>query len=235
MRLALRGLMRSPGFTAATVSSLALGIAAATAMFSVIYGVILDPFPYKHPDTLMSIRVHEPNDQFNPYLTDHYLDIAEESHIFEGVIASTISDVLLTGTANPERLRGNFVTTNTFPIMGVAPLLGRYITAEDGAPDAPPVAVLGFRYWKGRFNGDPHVIGMPLLLNDKVRTVVGVMPKRFMWRGADVYLPIVFERGKVVEGVRYINVIRPAEARSFRRSGRCGPAPHPAGDGQTRA
>lgn len=207
MRLALRALMRSPGFTAATVSSLTLGIAAATAMFSVIYGVILDPFPYKHPDTLMSIRVHEPNGDFNPYLTDHYLDIAEQSHIFESVIASTISDVLLAGTANPERLRGNFVTTNTFAIMGVAPLLGRYITAEDGAPGAPPVAVLGFRYWKSRFNGDPRVIGMPLRLNDKVRTVIGIMPKRFMWRGADVYLPIVFQRGKVVEGVRYINVI----------------------------
>jgi len=91
--------------------------------------------------------------------------------------------------------------------MGVQPLLGRYITPADGGVDAAPVAVLGYKFWQRHFGSDPHVLGRNLHLNDKVRTVVGVMPPRFMWRGADVYLPIVFQRGKVVEGVRYINVI----------------------------
>src|SRR6185437_8031747 len=144
-RFGIRSLAQSPGFAVTAILSLALGIAATTAIFSVVYGVIIDPFPYAHPETLMSIRVREPdhNLSFSPYTPDQYLDVAEHSHIFQGVIASTISDVLLTGAANPERLRGNFVTTNTFEVMGVQPLLGRYITPADGGVDAAPVAVLG--------------------------------------------------------------------------------------------
>src|SRR5580704_9527104 len=145
VRISMRSLARTPGFAAGAMLSMGLGIAAATAMFSVIYGVIINPFPYEHPETLMSIQVVEPDVEFNPYLPDHYLDIAEKNHIFDGVIASTISDVLLTGTANPKRLRGNFVTANTFGVLGVALLLGRNITPADGAADALPVAVLGYR------------------------------------------------------------------------------------------
>jgi putative ABC transport system permease protein len=207
VRFGLRSLARTPGFGISAMLSLGLGIAATTTIFSVIYGVIIDPFPYAHPETLMSINVQEPTLRFFPYMPEHYLDIAEKNHIFDGVIASTISDVLLTGTSNPERLRGNFVTPNTFGILGVAPYLGRSITPADGAADAAPVAVLGYRFWRTHFGSDSHVLGTNLRLNGKVRTVVGVMPPRFMWRGADVYLPIVFQRGKIVEGVRYINVI----------------------------
>lgn len=209
VRFGMRSLAQSPGFAITAILSLALGIAATTAIFSVVYGVIIDPFPYAHPETLMSIQVREPdhNLSFSPYTPDQYLDVAEHSHIFRGVIASTISDVLLTGAANPERLRGNFVTTNTFQVMGVQPLLGRYITPADGGVEAAPVVVLGYKFWQRHFGGDAHVLGTNLRLNDKVRTVVGVMPPRFMWRGADVYLPIVLQRGKIVEGVRYINVI----------------------------
>ena len=209
VRFGIRSLRQSLAFFLTGTLSLALGIAATTAIFSVIYGVIIHPFPYAHPETLMSIQVREPDHdiEFAPYKPDHYLEISERSHIFKAVIASTISDVLLTGTTNPQRLRGNFVTTNTFEVMGVQPYLGRYITPADGRADAPPVAVLGYKFWRKHFGGDPHVLGRNLLLNDKIRTVVGVMPPRFMWRGADVYLPIVFRRGQIVEGVRYINVI----------------------------
>ncbi|HEY3936519.1 MAG TPA: ABC transporter permease [Bryobacteraceae bacterium] len=209
IRFGIRSLIQSPGYALTAVLSLALGIAATTAIFSVIYGVIIDPFPYSHPETLMSIQIREPDHHlvFSPYTPDQYLDIAEHNKIFNGVIASTISDVLLSGKGNPERLRGNFVTTNTFDVMGVKPYLGRYIRPSDGGVEASPVAVLGYKFWRKHFGGDAGVIGTSLRLNDKVRTIVGVMPPRFMWRGADVYLPIVFQRGKVVEGVRYINVI----------------------------
>lgn len=176
-----------------------------TAEYLLGRGANLNWIGYEHRTPLQAVR--EPQLAFSPYTPDQYLDIAEQNRIFDGVIASTISDVLLTGTSNPERLRGNFVTINTFGILGVAPLLGRYILPSDGAADAAPVAVLGYRFWKNRFGGDPHVIGAQMRLNDKLRTVVGVMPKRFMWRGADVYLPIVFERGQVIESVHYINVI----------------------------
>ncbi len=203
-RFALRNVSKAPGFAASAILSLALGIGATTAIFSVIYGVILHPFPYAHPETLFSFRVSQPDHSFYfyPNTPDDYLDVAERSRVFEGVISSTISDVFWTGTGQPQRLRGNFVTTNTFQIMGVAPLLGRALQPADGQPEADPVAVLGYRFWMRQFGGDPRILGRALRLNDRVRTVVGVMPPRFMWRGADVYLPIVFQRGKTVEGVR---------------------------------
>ncbi len=209
LRTGAKGLWQSPGFSIAAVLSLALGIGAATVIFSVIYGVVIDPFPYSHPETLVSMFAEDPahHARYSPYIPDQYLEFNERNHIFDGLIASTISDVLLTGSREPERLRGNFVTTNTFEVMGVKPYLGRYITPADGGIPAAPVAVLGYKFWRRHFGGDPHVLGRNLRLNDRVRTIVGVMPPRFMWRGADVYLPITFERGKFVEDVRYINVM----------------------------
>src|SRR2546422_5473630 len=209
LKFAYRQLQKHPGFTAVAVLTLALGIMATTAMYSVIYAVVLDPFPYKDVDNLMSVKVWDPAQQGyrTGYSTDQFLEIAERSSIFEGVIASTISDIVWTGDGDPQRLRGNYGTPNTFQVMGVPPLLGRTIVPSDGAPEAEPVVLLGYRFWQRQFGGDPSVVGRPLRLNDKVRTVVGVMPKRFMWRGADVYLPIVFERGRVVEGVRGVHFL----------------------------
>jgi predicted permease len=209
IRFGIRHLAKSPGFTSIAILSLALGIMATTAIYSVIHAVVLDPFPYKDVDNLMSVRVWDPGQRGSRtyYSTDQFLEIAERNSIFEGVIASTISDVLWTESGEPQRLRGNYGTTNTFQVMGVPPLLGRTTTPDDGRPDASPVVVLGYRFWQRQFGGDPGVVGRQLRLNDKVRTVVGVMPKRFMWRGADVYLPIVFERGRVVEGVRNVHLL----------------------------
>ena len=209
LKFAFRQLLKTPGFTAVAVLTLALGIMATTAMYSVIYAVVLDPFPYKDVDHLMSVKVWNPGEQGyrTYYSTDQFLEIAERSSIFEGVIASTISDVVWTGEGDPQRLRGNYGTPNTFQVMGVPPLLGRTIMPSDGEPAAEPVCVLGYRFWQRQFGGDPNVVGRQLRLNDKARTVVGIMPKRFMWRGADVYLPIVFERGRVVEGVRGVHLL----------------------------
>jgi predicted permease len=204
LRFGVRNLAKSPGFTISAVLSLALSIGATTAIFSVVYGVILHPFPYANPETLVSFHVAEPdrNFYFYPYTPDHYLDIAERNHVFSDVISSTISDVFWTSTSKPLRLRGNFVTVNTFVVMGVKPMVGRYIVPRDGESGADPVAVLGYKFWMRQFGGDPGVIGRTMRLNDKMRTIVGVMPRRFMWRGADVYLPVVFRRGQFVEGVR---------------------------------
>jgi predicted permease len=209
LRFGLRTLKAVPGFTLLAVASLALGIMATTAMYSVVRAVVIDPFPYKDVDSLMSIRIFDPGGRGGRtyYSTDQYLEFAERATIFEGVTASTISDVVWTGSGDPQRLRGNHCATNTFDIMGVPPLLGRAVQVSDGSPGAAPVAVLGFRFWQRQFGGDPSVVGRQMVLNGVSRTVVGVMPKRFMWRGADVYVPVVFERGKVVEGVRDVHVL----------------------------
>jgi putative ABC transport system permease protein len=209
IRYGIRGLARTPGFTALAVVSLGLGLMAVTAIYSVLYAVVLDPFPYKDVENLMSVRVSNAAARGGRtgYSTDQFLEIAERNTIFEGTIASTISDVLWTGAGEPQRLRGNHGPFNTFDVMGVPPLIGRTPSAADAQPGAPPVAVLGYRFWQRQFAGDPGVIGRELRLNDVSRTVIGVMPKRFMWRGADVYLPVRFERGKVVEGVRSVHLL----------------------------
>jgi predicted permease len=209
LRFAIRILTKSPGFTSIAVLSLALGVMATTAIYSVLHAVVIDPFPYKDVDNLMSVKVWDPAQRgFRlGYSTDQFLEIAERNTIFEGVIASTISDVLWTDSGEPQRLRGNYGTFNTFQVMGVPPLIGRGTMLDDARPGAAPVVVLGYRFWQRQFAGDPNIIGRQLRLNDKVRTVIGVMPKRFMWRGADVYLPITFERGRAVEGVRGVHLL----------------------------
>jgi predicted permease len=209
IQFGLRNLAKSPGFAATAILSLAIGIMATTAIYSVLRAVVLDPFPYKDVDNLMSVRVSSPVQRGSRlgYSVDQYLEIAERNTIFEGTIASTISDVLWTGEGDPQRLRGNHGPFNTFEVMGVPPLIGRTPGPDDARPGAEPVVVLGYRFWQRQFAGDPGVLGRKLRLNDNVRTVIGVMPKRFMWRGADVYLPVVFERGRIVEDVRGVHLL----------------------------
>src|SRR4029453_4338515 len=186
LKFGARSLLRNTAFSAIAVLSLALGIMATTAIHSVIHGVVLDPFPYKDVDNVMSVKVWDPGQRGYRlgYSTDQFLEIAERNTIFEGVIASTVSDVLWTDGGEPQRLRGNYGTFNTFQVMGVPPLVGRTIMPDDARPEAAPVTVLGYRFWQRQFGGDPNVVGRQLRLNDKVRTVIGVMPKRFLWAGA---------------------------------------------------
>ena len=208
-RFAFRYLGRNPGFAALAVVLLALGMMATTAMYSVVYAVVLDPFPYKDVDNLMSVRVSaagQPGGRMY-YTTDQFLEIAERNTIFQGTIASTISDVLWTNGPEPQRIRGNYGSPNTFEVMGVPALAGRFFTPADVGPDAEPVVVLGYRFWQRQFAGDPAVVGTELRLNGLMRRVVGIMPKRFMWRGADVYLPVVLRRGQIVESVRIVHLL----------------------------
>ena len=208
LRYGARNLAKTRSFTAIAIGSLALGIGGSTAMYSVIYAVILDPFPYKDPHRLMSVNVRgERGGNGSGYSLDQFVEIADRNTVFEGVIASTWSDVTWTGDGEPRRLRGNHCTMNTFDVMGVPPLIGRATAPSDAADGAEPVTVLGYRFWQREFGGDPSVLGRKLRLNDKVRTVIGVMPPRFMWRGADVYLPDVFRRGQPVEGERDFHLL----------------------------
>lgn len=209
VRFAFRQMRRWPGISATSILSIALGIGAATAIFSVIHGVIIDPFPYKDVGSLMSIAIQEPGQRgFRiGYTVDQFLEIRERSRIFEGVSVSTISNVLWTGAGDPQQLRGNHTTFGGLDLMGVPAMAGRIFTEADGAGNAEPVCVLGYRFWQRQFGGDLSVVGRTLTLNGKQRTVVGVMPPRFMWRGADVYLPVHFRRGERPEGVRFVHVV----------------------------
>lgn len=208
VRYGARNLAANRGFAVVAAGSLALGIGGSAAMFSVIHAVIIDPFPYRDADRLMSVTVRgERGGNGSYYAIDDFLEITERNAVFSGVVASTWSDVTWTGEGDPQRVRGNHCTMNTFEVMGVAPLIGRAPSVSDAGEGAPPVTLLGYKFWQRAFGGDPGVIGRKLRLNDKVRTVIGVMPQRFMWRGADVYLPDVFHRGEVVEGTREVHLL----------------------------
>jgi len=206
LRYGSRELARNSGFTLTALLSLALGIMAVTAMYSVIYAVILEPFPYRDVDNLVSIAIRNPEQRGwrTAYTAAEYAELAKHSTIFEGLAASTISDVLWISNGEPVRLRGNHISHNGFDVMGVPALLGRSVTALEEDPETK--VVLGYRFWIRQFGGNPSILGAALILNGRARTVIGIMPPRFMFRGADVYLPIDYRSGTAPEGVNYVHV-----------------------------
>ena len=204
---ALRQLMRNPGFAITAILTLALGIGASTAVFSVAYGVLIDPFPYKDVKTLATPKLCSsqwPECHWNIYSPDRFNEIVRKTDVFSGISASTISNVVLTGGSEPQRLRGNYITPNTFDVMGVQPMYGRDANEDDVKAGHGEVAFLSYRYWQAHYGGNLSVLGKTLMLNGRARTVVGIMPPRFLLRGGDVYLPIdmtaIDAGGETVEG-----------------------------------
>ena len=203
VRYALRQMRKSPGFTITAVLTLALGIGAATAVYSVAYGVLIDPFPYKNIQTLGTVKICSPEWPrcfWSTYTPAQFQEIAEHTDLFTSLIASTISTVRLTGTGEPQSLRGNYITPNTFEVLGVQPMLGRATTDADVRPGAGEVALLSYRYWQAHFGGSRSVLGRTYTFNGHRRTVIGIMPPRFLWRGGDVYLPIQMTHSDEVQG-----------------------------------
>ncbi len=190
---AFRQLRRNPGFAITAVLTLTLGIGATTAVFSVAYGVLIDPFPYKDVHTLVTPKwcsAQWPECHWSLYSAERFNEIVTKTDVFDGVTASTISNVVLTGGSEPLRLRGNYITPNTFDVMGVQPMFGRDTTAQDVQPGHGEVALLSYRYWQAHYGGNLAVLGKVLMLNGRARTIIGIMPPRFLLRGGDVYLPI---------------------------------------------
>jgi len=193
IRYAVRGLARHPGFTALAVTALGLGIGAATAIFSIIYSVILNPFPYKDAGRIVVAEIHdlsrsEPGGRaaFRPA---EFLEYLHENHVYEDAVGSSSTDVLYRTREGTERLQGDEVTGNAFAFLGVPALLGRGLIAEDARPGAPPVFAMAYKTWVKHFDRDPNVLGRSFVLNGTSRTLVGIMPTRFTYFGADVWIP----------------------------------------------
>ena len=205
LRFGLRELLRHRLYSATAIASLAVGIMAATAMYSVIHGVVLNPFPYRDIDNLVSIGIRDParNGPSTYYQVADFAELSRRATIFTGIAGSTISDVLWISNGEPIRLRGNHISHTGFDTMGVPALLGRAVTARDANPET--LAVLGYRFWVRQFGSDPNILGRTLVLNNRPRTIVGVMPPRFMFRGADVYLPLDYTRATELEGVQFVH------------------------------
>jgi putative ABC transport system permease protein len=182
------------------VVTLALGIGGATAIFSVIYGVLLNPWPYADSDRLAVLITRDLKNRWHwAYFSPaEFLDYQEQSRVFDQVFSGLEESLLLTGRDAPLSWSGQRTTPNTFQVLGIPPVFGRNMTDEDARPGAPPVVVLNYSVWQQTFGGDPGIVGQTLILNDRPTTVIGVMPPRFKWgtRGADCWLPTLFSRAE---------------------------------------
>jgi putative ABC transport system permease protein len=194
LRFAIRMLFKNPGFTAVAVVTLALGTGATTALFSVIYGVLISPYPYAKPELIWTpgLRTADSNQKMRSYQLSEYLEMAKLP-VFSDVMATQPGDVLLTGEFAPESIQGIRISGNASRFLGVPPLFGRTIQPSDIRPSGEPeqVTVLSFRRWQRLFGNDTNVLGKTLRLDDQLYTIIGVMPPRFGWWTDDgVWLPM---------------------------------------------
>ncbi len=203
---ALRSFRRSPAFFAVALLSLTLGIGATTAIFSVIYGVLIRPYPYARPDEIWAPQVRPITGRGgHGYTLDEFQQM-KQLPAFSDVMATGFETVLLTGDFSPESFGGIRLSGNAFGFLGVPPVIGRTIQPSDITPagDPQPVVVLSYKLWLRLFSGDSAAIGKTLRLNDQPHTIIGVMPPRFGWYGdATMWLPL----GRRSQEVRFVNPI----------------------------
>ncbi|MFL5617217.1 MAG: ABC transporter permease [Gemmatimonadaceae bacterium] len=195
LRYAVRALLRSPGFTLAVVVTLALGIGANSAIFSIVYGVLLRPLPYAQPDRLVVLYGRYPNFGRTGTSLPDFRDWRDRSHSFEQLAARHSGAFVLTGEGEPERVLADRVTSNFFTTLGVKPLLGRaFLPEEDRMSGDRQVVVLSHGYWQRRFGGEARVVGRQIQLNGRPWTVVGVAPPEFRFgQAVDMWTPTVVD------------------------------------------
>jgi putative ABC transport system permease protein len=193
IRYALMNLRKTPGFAIVAVLTLALGIGASTAIFSVMENILMEPFPYPDAQRFYSIQIHdternEPGGRAS-FSGPEYLDYVEQNHVFDRVIANDQFDVLYRSGEGTQMLAGHYVTPGTFEFLGMPALLGRVMQPADYEPGATPVFVLRYKTWVREFGADPKILNKTYVLNDTPRMLVGIMPPRFAWGDADVWIP----------------------------------------------
>jgi putative ABC transport system permease protein len=193
-RYGLTMLRRNPGFTCVAALTLALGIGANTAIFSVVNAVLLRPLPYYDPQGLFWVTEGFQLFGEENTIDEHYFYWQAQSKSFDHLVAYHSGNLYLTGRGEPERLDYVEATANLFPALGVAPQLGRVFAPEEHQPGSAPVAILSHAFWQRRFGGDPAIIGQSVMLNGRSRQVIGVMPPGFNFiQKADVLLPLALE------------------------------------------
>ena len=193
LRYSARQLVNSPGFTLTAVISLALGIGAATAVFSVIYAVLMHPYPYPAADRIVRLTVDSVAGSGDPvYLNGAEVQTLRQSPVVESVLASDNSGLMMTGQDLPETVHAVSLISNNFQDLGVPALLGRGLWPSDAMDDQEPrpVVVLSYRFWRRHYLSNPDVVGRTLQLDHRNFEIVGVAAPRFTWYGGDVYLPL---------------------------------------------
>ena len=197
IRHAVRGLRRAPGFTLTVVLTLALGIGANTAIFSVVDQLLLRPLPYPDGQQLLRIYESEPGaSQRDDVSPANWFDWQRQSQMLESLAAWRTASATLTGNGNAERVQGQIVSAEFFPLLGVEPLLGRVIAPEHDRPNAPLVAVLSHSLWERRFGNDPDIVGRIIQLDETPAEIIGVMPAgfRLLFGDTDIWAPLRLNR-----------------------------------------
>ncbi|HVR96861.1 MAG TPA: ABC transporter permease [Thermoanaerobaculia bacterium] len=191
LRYGLRSLTKSPGFTAAAVLTLGLGIGANTAIFSVVDGVLLRPLAGRDPDRLVMLWETTRDMPQIPVSYPNYLDWRQRARSFEDIaVYNGFDQFTMTGKGDPERVQGGLASGNLFTVFGIEPAAGRLFGPRDDRLDAEPVAVIADGFWRRRFAADPRIVGQPITLEGNVYTIVGVLPPRFRLAGVEVWIPL---------------------------------------------
>ncbi len=214
VRFAVRMLVKSPGFTGAAVATLALGIAANTAVFTVTSALLLRPFPYRDPRQLVSITAKDKSKEFEGTLLRYEL-LRDVNQAFQSVAVWTNDNLNLTGNGEPAQVPVTRVSPNFFSTLGVQPRLGRGFMDEEGRPEGEPVVILSDAMWRSRFHADPNVVGQTITLDSTPYGVIGVLPAgvQFPFAGqAGIWLPRYFEFSlmtpqRLRSGVGYLNLL----------------------------
>jgi len=216
LRYTLRILRKSPGFTTVAVLTLALGIGATTAMFSIVDGVLLRPLPYPQPGRLVEVGLDLPGiNQFNwPLSPADYFTFRGQSRTFQDIglyytgFGAALYSANVTGRGRPEHVPALGVTDGVLPILGVTPLFGRSFTRADDEPGSSDTVMITYGYWRSKFGGDPSVIGKTIDLDGKPSTIIGVLPQSFRFlemTDLGVLLPL---RPRTQRGYNYFAVAR---------------------------
>lgn len=204
LKYILRGFARAPMFAAVAVITIAIGIGANTAIFSMIEGVLLKPLPYPDPGRLVGVWQTAPGIGIADLNASPatYFTYREQNHSFTDIGMWQGDSVSVTGIAEPEQVDAVDVTDGLLPVLGVQPVLGRWFTHKDDSPDAPQTVMLTYSYWQRRFGGDRSVIGRRLIIDGKAREVIGIMPRdfRFMDRKPALLLPMQLDESKTFIG-----------------------------------
>jgi putative ABC transport system permease protein len=196
LRYGARMLLKSPGFTAAAVLSLALGIGANTAIFSVVNAVLIRPLPYDRPEQIMKLWTTQPEKGTLrlPFSAPNFVDLKEQNRVFADMAVYRGWPFTLTGAGQPLGVFGLRVSAGFFPVLGVKPLLGRGFLYEEDSPGEDGVVIISYGLWQGHFAADPNIIGRKLTINDVSRTVIGVMPPDFRFESQEtaLWVPMAF-------------------------------------------
>jgi putative ABC transport system permease protein len=190
-RFAFRALVKQPGFTAIAVLTIALGVGANSAIFTVVDAVMLRPLPFRDADRVVVLNEHTPNFPLLTFSAENYRDICHDAQMLQACGAFRNFTINLSGGAEPERVTAKMISANVLPMLGVEPAIGRGFTAAEDKPGGEPVAIISTYLWQARYGGQPDVLGERLLLDGKPYSIVGVLPPSFrLFQKAEVYLPI---------------------------------------------